>query len=933
MSSYEISLRHELDRRKDQLSKKLIGKINNIEEIAKKLLIYTHSKFPYYTPHDFTHSLNVEENLNWIVLDKIKEGLHSYEIFFLIMGAWFHDIGMIGFEQEDSTEVRRIHHLRSEEVINEKYKDLFLIKEEAIILGKICRGHRSEDLNSSDYDSTPIGQGIMINLRFLTALVRIADEFDITANRVPEIMYFKLNPSSTASEEFKKHLQIIGIAPFSQKQRYKVIISAIAKSPKGAKTIEKLKEKVQKTLNSVKNILALNGIILEVIDLNLTTRGFIYKPIKFELNEEKIVDILIGEHLYKSKDVAIRELIQNSIDACIYKNILYPKNEYKIEIRKISDKLLEIEDNGIGMDFRTAKDFLSLIGDSLYYTDDLKDLIKTNSIDPFARFGIGFLSSFLISKKVILETKKEDYEPCKFTINTSQDLWKYERGSLRESGTKIILELKDDFIIHNLKKVIEKYISETEIPIYFSDDGGEMIKYEQEWNFKNITTKFLHKSPYFEELYYQEILNFENESFKVIFGLSNHFPEKNLILFNHGVFVGSFDLKIPARECIICVSSKKNLYDLKISREDVEYNENWKNFLENLFDDIFDKFAEMHLPGHKEEYFGCVQNMLDYRHHYKFNNQKKMSEFLEENPFFISFFKKVYYPLIKENKVELILLGELRNYTELNIYKSRVSDPLFELSLIKKYLNKEQIYLYDLYKLDIKIIDTDQNKYFDYLYQFLPHLLNFNTFCIFDIILEKSIPVENHIDKITDDCMEFIKFPEELNAVVLIKEKAKVKIKKFSHGSAYWGSLSLFKCLISPSRLNEMFQNLPSEKRHYIEYLEVISEPLVYINMNDKFIQNFFNLREKIFSKVKIKELVFRYLKYISYLPYILVNLSSLIYYFEIIDYLEIKISQSLEIEKPEPILKRMGKIGKIILDYYRRTSRSDLYEEIGEVF
>lgn len=930
MSSYEISLRHELDRRKDQLSKKLIGKIDNIEEIAKKLLIYTHSKFPYYTPHDFTHSLNVEENLNWIVLDKIKEELHSYEIFFLIMGAWFHDIGMIGFEQEDPTEVRRNHHLRSEEVINEKYEELFLNEEEAIILGKICRGHRSEDLNSSDYDPTPIGQGIMIDLRFLTALVRIADEFDITANRVPEIIYFKLNPSSTASEEFKKHLQIIGIAPVSQKQRYKVIISAIAKNPKGAKTMEKLREKVQETLNSVKNFLALNGIMLEVIDLNLTTRGFIYKPIKFELNEEKILDILMGEHLYKSKDVAIRELIQNSIDACLYKKIFYPKNEYKIEIRKISDKLLEIEDNGIGMDFRTAKDFLSFIGDSLYYTDDLKELIKTNLIDPFARFGIGFLSSFLISKKVILETKKEEYEPCKFTIETSQDLWKYEKGSLRESGTKIILELKDDFIIHNLKKVIEKYITETEIPIYFSDNGGEMIKYEQEWNFKNITTNFLHKQNVFEEIYYQELLNFENESFKVIFGLSNHYPEKNLVLFNHGVFVGSFDPKIPAHECIICVSSKKNLYDLKISREDVEYNEHWKNFLENIFNDIFDKFVEMYLPDHKKDYFECVQDMLDYRHHYKFNNQKEFSEFLEENPFFISFFKKVYYPLVKESMVKLILLGELRNYTELNIYKSRISDSLFELSLIEKYLNKEQIYLYDLYKLDIKIFDNDQNKYLDYFYQFLPNILNFNTFCIIDIILENLIPVENHLDKITDDTIEFAKFPEDLNAVILIKEKAKVKTKHLTHGRAYWGNLLLFKSLISTSRLNEMFQNLPSEKRHYVEYLEVISEPIVYINMNDKFIQNLFNLREEIFSKAKIKEMVFRYLKYISFLPYILVNISSLIYYFEIIDYLEIEISQSLEIEKPEPILKRMGKIGKIILDYYWYPS-SDLYEEIGK--
>ncbi len=930
MSSYEISLRHELDRRKDQLSKKLNGKIISIEEIAKKLLIYTHSKFPYYTPHDFTHSLNVEENLNWIVLDKIKEALHSYEIFFLILGAWFHDIGMIGSEQEDPIEVRRIHHLRSEKVINEKCKELLLNNEEAIILGKICRGHRSEDLNSKYYDSTPIGQGIMINLRFLTALVKIADEFDITANRVPEIIFFKLNPSSTAFEEFKKHLQIIGIAPFSPKQRYKIIISAIAKDPKGAKTVEKLGEKIQETLNSIKNILALNGVILEVIELNLSTRGFIYKPIKFELNEEKILDILIGEHLYKSRDVAIRELIQNAIDACLYKKIVYPKHEYKIEIRKTSDNLLEIEDNGIGMDFKTAKNFLSFIGDSSYYDEDLQDLIKKHSIDPFARFGIGFLSSFLISKEVILETKREECKPCKFTIKTSQDLWKYEKGLLKESGTKIILKLKDDFIIHNLKNTIEKYITDTDVPVFFSENGGEMIRYEQDWNFKNIVTKFLNGRDSFEELYYQEILNFENESFKVIFGLSNLYSKKSLILFNHGVFVGSFDPKIPSHECIICVNSKKNLYDLKISREDVEYNEHWDNFIEILFNEIFDKFVEMYLPDHQEDYFKFIQKMVDERFRYQFDNQKEFSEFLEKNPFFKSFSKKVYFPLIKNNKVKLVLLGELLKYTELNIYISRISNSFFELSFIKKHLNKDQIYLYVFYGLDIIIKDLAQNKILDYFYQFLPNLLNFNTFSIFDIIRENLIPIENHLNKITDDSIEFAKFSEDLNTVVLIKEKAKVKIKNYTHGSAYWGPLSLFKSLISTSRLNEMFQYLPRKKRHSIEYLEFVSQPVVYLNANDKFIKKLFNLREVIFSKVKIKELVIRYFKYISFLPYMLSDASANLYYFEIIDYLEIEISGSLEIEKSEPVLKRIGKIGKMIFDS-SRFNTLDFYEEIGK--
>ena len=63
----------------------LYGRLLNIEKKAEGLLTYTAGKFPYYTPHDFvTHSRNVEENLNWIIDDDVKQTLNPYEIFFLI---------------------------------------------------------------------------------------------------------------------------------------------------------------------------------------------------------------------------------------------------------------------------------------------------------------------------------------------------------------------------------------------------------------------------------------------------------------------------------------------------------------------------------------------------------------------------------------------------------------------------------------------------------------------------------------------------------------------------------------------------------------------------------------------------------------------------------------------------------------------------------
>ena len=64
------------------------------------------------------------------------------------------------------------------------------------------------------------------------------------------------------------------------------------------------------------------------VDIPLTVRpqvrsiGYVYRDFAFRLNESSISKILMGEGLYANKAVALRELIQNSIDACRVKALL-----------------------------------------------------------------------------------------------------------------------------------------------------------------------------------------------------------------------------------------------------------------------------------------------------------------------------------------------------------------------------------------------------------------------------------------------------------------------------------------------------------------------------------------------------------------------------------------------------------------------------------
>ena len=83
--SYALPLRKVLHER----DLPLCNRLEEIENVAKSVLTYVHGKFPYYTPHDFqNHTLTVEDNLNWLMPDSVKQSLNAHELFFLLTAAY-----------------------------------------------------------------------------------------------------------------------------------------------------------------------------------------------------------------------------------------------------------------------------------------------------------------------------------------------------------------------------------------------------------------------------------------------------------------------------------------------------------------------------------------------------------------------------------------------------------------------------------------------------------------------------------------------------------------------------------------------------------------------------------------------------------------------------------------------------------------------------
>lgn len=900
--SYETNLRSILESKDNELFVRLSG----IEKIAISLLNYTQGKFPFYTPHGFSHSLAVADHLNWLLPEKVKAEMNAHEIFFLLVAAWMHDWGMIGKEKEDPEKIREFHHLRTEKYFEDFYADLKLDEHEARIIGRICRGHRKENLYSSDFDDVIFGRNIRVRRRFLASALRIADECDITYSRTPEIIYHTINPTDKSEEEFKKHLSVGGVGQLDEK--YKIYISGVARDPKGARALRLLREKMQGELDSVKGILAANGVNLDIIDLRLETKGFVDKPIGFELDKKKIFELLIGQNLYKEHDVAIRELLQNAIDSCKLEKSIKPNREYKI-ILKSSEDALQIEDNGTGMDYSTAKNFLSVVGSSYYTSDEFKQLIEGKNFVPISKFGIGILSCFLIADGMTIETMKQDNASCKFTIGSIEEDWKYENGTMQTPGTKINLRLNEKGKNVEVEKAVKKYFVSSEIDIFIEDRHGS-TKFQNAWALSDIENRFEGLRSTSHKFCGTQITSFSNENFDLILGRYTDDSEpSSLILFNQGVFVGDFKFVTISYENAIIVNAKKDLFDLLVSRENVVKNKRWSEFISSVFFELFNNIWEKQKNNY-DAYFRQISALVERRlsyHHFD-----SLGELFEAEPTLKSLMESLVYPVSLQKEMRFLKFNELEQ-NKIKVYNINSLKPTEEMKLVVNFLELSETVLFNPFALPFKF--KNEKHYQDLLVVMLKVKgLKVDSVNCFELILKNTTTYPFPFPDILPENVELVHFPIGWKPIVMIKQKARMVSKdKIQLGSAYWGNISLWKKLVGEEVCSELFPNLGWRGRN-IQSVKVVSDQIVIVDAKDAFVEKVVEARsKKEFDKLTTDK-VQRYFSYLSYLPLVLGEVCSCIIFLEVLDRLEKEIARILGFEPPNILLKRLEPVASFYI-------------------
>ncbi len=196
---------------------------------------------------------------------------------------------------------------------------------------------------------------------------------------------------------------------------------------------------------------------------------------------------IIKKFLYSDHEIFLRELVANAVDATQKMKALANSGDFKgelgdltIRIEADSDKkIIKIVDKGIGMTAEEVEKYINQIAFSSAgeFLDKYKDQIG----NIIGHFGLGFYSSFMVAKKVVINTLswRDDAKAVKWECKGDPE-FTMSVGKKTERGTEITLYLDDDnkefAESSKITELLNKYCKFMPIPIAFGK--------EQEWKDK-----------------------------------------------------------------------------------------------------------------------------------------------------------------------------------------------------------------------------------------------------------------------------------------------------------------------------------------------------------------------------------------------------------------------------------------------------------------
>lgn len=222
-------------------------------------------------------------------------------------------------------------------------------------------------------------------------------------------------------------------------------------------------------------------------------------------NPVHIAAELGGKKLYVNENIAVREIIQNSIDAIhVYRLLTMQSNlavgKIKVLIEEVEDNyFLVVSDNGIGMSQTLLTNELLDFGGSYWKTNkfynDFKGLYS-KGFESIGKYGIGFFSAFMLGKEITVTSWKygeninemrtlDFYDGLKSSPILRLPTEK-EKNNIIDRGTSIKIKLEsnpyekggiifnESFKYCKLKSLVQYYIPSVDIEIEITEIDGSL---------------------------------------------------------------------------------------------------------------------------------------------------------------------------------------------------------------------------------------------------------------------------------------------------------------------------------------------------------------------------------------------------------------------------------------------------------------------------
>jgi Histidine kinase-, DNA gyrase B-, and HSP90-like ATPase len=479
--------------------------------------------FPYYTRHDAHHGFRVTRRIEQIVdsecfqLDQAKS-LGSAELFLLIAAAYAHDLGMsvfpgeedgltqaLGLNQTAGWEINPVlqKHLRHE---HSKRGGAYIMSHAdelgvpINLVGALDLMMKSHNYSISDLEREISGafaaQERPIDVKQLAIIVCVADAMEFSDTRVVDgvLDKIKLDPSDEARVSYRENMKHVCIGDsVAVKNAGQVIVNGTFSATQAEvlglahRTFDEIEEWIRGYCDIDKRSPVRRlKVSAEPFIRNLTFMGGRFERLGVRLNKKNVIDLIASNAVWRSHGgVAIRELVQNAVEACRYR--AHHSSQADKYIPKVSvifnrtENTIVVSDNGCGMSERTILNNFLTVGSSRAK----ESAYSGTDYAPIARFGVGFWSVFTVAESAQIQTAAfEDHRgkpdsaiaakgvAFDVALDELKDYTVF--ASITQAcGTTITLSLKSGIVMDDVFAEVQQHLLCAPVALHLVFDGDE----------------------------------------------------------------------------------------------------------------------------------------------------------------------------------------------------------------------------------------------------------------------------------------------------------------------------------------------------------------------------------------------------------------------------------------------------------------------------